>query len=53
VAQQFDGKTVLISGSARGQGAAHARRFAEEGATVIVTDVLDALGEAVVAEIRG
>lgn len=53
MAQQFDGKTVLISGSARGQGAAHARRFAEEGAAVIVTDVLDDLGEAVVEEIRG
>ncbi|HET7739693.1 MAG TPA: SDR family NAD(P)-dependent oxidoreductase, partial [Mycobacterium sp.] len=44
---------MLISGSARGQGAAHARRFAEEGAAVIVTDVLDDLGEAVVEEIRG
>jgi NAD(P)-dependent dehydrogenase (short-subunit alcohol dehydrogenase family) len=52
VAREFEGKTVLISGSARGQGAAHARRFAEEGATVVVSDVRDELGESVVEEIK-
>jgi 3alpha(or 20beta)-hydroxysteroid dehydrogenase len=45
------GKTALISGSARGQGAAHARRLAAEGAAVIVSDVLDDLGKTVAEEI--
>jgi 3alpha(or 20beta)-hydroxysteroid dehydrogenase len=42
---------VLISGSARGQGASHALRFAEEGAKVVVSDVRDDLGESVVEQI--
>ena len=41
------GKVVLISGGARGMGAAEARLFALEGARVIVGDVLDAEGAAV------
>lgn len=45
------GKVALISGAARGQGAAHAMRFAEEGAKVILGDVLDAEGEARAGEI--
>ena len=48
----FPGKTVLITGASRGQGAAEAKLFAQNGARVIVADVLDAEGEAVVAEIR-
>jgi 3alpha(or 20beta)-hydroxysteroid dehydrogenase len=47
------GKVVLVTGSARGQGAAEARLFAAEGASVVVTDVLDELGEAVAAELGG
>jgi 3alpha(or 20beta)-hydroxysteroid dehydrogenase len=35
------GKTAIITGAARGQGAAEARRFASEGASVVITDVLD------------
>ncbi|MBB2990049.1 SDR family mycofactocin-dependent oxidoreductase [Mycolicibacterium iranicum] len=35
----FDGKAVLVTGAARGQGRAHAVRFAEEGADVIAVDV--------------
>jgi (+)-trans-carveol dehydrogenase len=35
----FEGKTVLITGAARGQGRSHAVRFAQEGADVIATDV--------------
>ena len=42
----------MISGAARGQGAAHARRLAAEGASVLCTDVLDELGESTAAEIR-
>ncbi|MDL5205571.1 SDR family NAD(P)-dependent oxidoreductase [Streptomyces sp. ALI-76-A] len=36
---RFEGYGVLVTGAARGIGAATARRFAEEGAGVLVTDV--------------
>ena len=42
---RLEGKTALISGGARGQGAAEATLFAEEGANVVLTDVLDEDGE--------
>ena len=51
MAGRLDGDVALITGAARGQGAAEARRFAAEGATVVVTDVLER-GEAVAEEIR-
>ena len=38
------GKVALISGSARGQGAAEAALFVREGAAVVISDVLDDLG---------
>ncbi len=47
----LEGKVALISGSARGQGASHARVLAAHGARVVVSDVLDDLGGAVAAEI--
>jgi cyclopentanol dehydrogenase len=40
---RLKGKVALISGGARGQGAAEARRFADEGAKVVVGDVRDEL----------
>jgi 3alpha(or 20beta)-hydroxysteroid dehydrogenase len=40
------GKTALISGGARGQGAAHARRLAQDGASVVFGDILVDGGEA-------
>jgi NAD(P)-dependent dehydrogenase (short-subunit alcohol dehydrogenase family) len=52
MAGRLDGKVVLITGGARGQGAGHARRLAEEGASVITGDVLDAEGEATAAALR-
>ena len=36
---QFDGKTVLITGGARGQGRSHALAFAREGADVAFCDI--------------
>jgi len=48
---RLDGKVVLISGAARGQGETEARLFAEEGARVGLGDVLDAAGEAVAKEL--
>jgi 3alpha(or 20beta)-hydroxysteroid dehydrogenase len=45
------GKVALISGAARGQGAAEARLFAAEGARVLLGDLLDAPGAALAAEL--
>jgi SDR family mycofactocin-dependent oxidoreductase len=38
---QFDGKVAFITGAARGQGRAHAVRFAEEGADIIAIDLCE------------
>jgi 3alpha(or 20beta)-hydroxysteroid dehydrogenase len=48
---RFDGKVVIVTGAARGQGEAEARLFAAQGARVLLGDVLDDQGEAVVADI--
>ena len=48
---RLDGKVALISGGARGQGAAEARMFASEGACVVFGDILDDEGRRVEAEI--
>lgn len=48
---RLEGKVALITGGARGQGAAEARRFVAEGARVVVADVLDEVGDELVAEI--
>lgn len=48
---RVEGKVALITGGARGLGEATGRVMAQEGATVVLTDVLDAEGEAVVKEI--
>jgi 3alpha(or 20beta)-hydroxysteroid dehydrogenase len=48
---RLKGKVILISGGARGQGAAEARLFVAEGARVIIGDVLESQGRALAAEL--
>ena len=48
---RLKGKVVLISGGARGQGAAEARLFAAEGARVVIGDVLEAEGRQLASEL--
>jgi 3alpha(or 20beta)-hydroxysteroid dehydrogenase len=50
---KLDGKVVLVSGGARGMGAAHAALLASEGATVALGDVLDDEGRATAAAVGG
>src|SRR6266536_360349 len=49
---RLEGKVALISGGARGQGATEARLFAQEGARVVLGDILDAAGKQVEEAIR-
>ncbi|UGT60546.1 glucose 1-dehydrogenase [Nocardia asteroides] len=48
---RVDGKVALISGGARGMGAAHARLLVAEGAQVVIGDILDDEGKALAEEI--
>ncbi|MGK5630840.1 SDR family NAD(P)-dependent oxidoreductase [Streptomyces sp. URMC 123] len=48
---KLDGRVVIVTGAARGQGEQEARLFAAEGARVVLTDVLDDLGESVAKDI--
>ncbi|GAA0217127.1 glucose 1-dehydrogenase [Actinomadura nitritigenes] len=48
---RVDGKIALISGGARGIGAASARALAAEGAKVVLGDILDEEGKAVADEL--
>ncbi len=50
---RLDGRVILITGGARGQGATEARQAAAEGASVIVADVLDDDGQTVAGEVGG
>ena len=49
---RLDGKTAIITGAARGQGADEALLFAQEGANVVFGDVLDDEGKEVEGQIR-
>jgi 3alpha(or 20beta)-hydroxysteroid dehydrogenase len=48
---RFQDKVVLISGGARGQGAAEARLLVAEGAKVVIGDVLEAEGRRLAGEL--
>lgn len=47
----LEGRVAIITGGARGQGAVEGQLFADEGATVVLTDVLDEEGERTAGEI--
>jgi NAD(P)-dependent dehydrogenase (short-subunit alcohol dehydrogenase family) len=49
---RLNGKVALISGGARGQGAAETRLFVREGASVVFGDIQDDDGKKVESEIR-
>ncbi len=53
MAGRLDGRIALVTGAARGIGAAIARRFHAEGATVIVNDLRQAAAERVARELGG
>ena len=48
---RFDGKVAMVTGSASGMGAVEAHLFAQEGAKVVVADLLEDEGSKVVADI--
>jgi NAD(P)-dependent dehydrogenase (short-subunit alcohol dehydrogenase family) len=50
---RLDGKVAVITGAASGIGKASARRFAADGASVVVVDLADDAGESLAAEIGG
>lgn len=51
MAKTLDGRVAIVTGAARGTGAATARRFVDEGAQVLLADVLDDQGQEVAAEL--
>lgn len=51
--QQLDGRVVVITGAAQGQGHTEARLFAERGAHVVVADIKETEGTKVADEIAG
>ncbi len=48
---RFAGKTIIVTGSARGMGAAAAKRLAREGANIVGVDWIKDLGDASNAEV--
>ena len=50
MAQDFDGKVIIVTGGARGIGQVYSQRLAKAGARVVVSDILD--GESCASGIR-
>src|SRR5271155_5092633 len=50
-ARRFDGAVVFVTGGARGMGESHCRGFYNEGAFVIVADILDVEGQSLADEL--
>lgn len=48
---KLDGKVAIITGAAQGMGAAHAKLFVSQGAKVVITDVKEAEGKQLAAEL--
>ncbi|GAA0485806.1 SDR family oxidoreductase [Salinibacillus aidingensis] len=48
---KLDGKVAVVTGGSRGQGASHVRRFVEEGAKIVFSDILADEGEALEKEL--
>ncbi|MDA0338490.1 MAG: glucose 1-dehydrogenase [Proteobacteria bacterium] len=48
---RLEGKVALVTGASSGIGAGTVRRFREEGASVIIADIQDEAGQALVAEL--
>lgn len=48
----LSGKVAIVTGAARGIGLACARRFADQGAMVVLGDIDESAGEAAVAELK-
>lgn len=53
VCRRFDGRVAVVTGGASGIGEACARRFADEGAAVVIADLDEARGSEVAASIGG
>ena len=53
MAGRLEGKVAVVTGGCSGIGLATVRRFAQEGATVVVADLNDEAGEALAAEVGG
>jgi NAD(P)-dependent dehydrogenase (short-subunit alcohol dehydrogenase family) len=48
---RLEGKVAIVTGAASGMGAATAKRFAKEGAKVVVADMLETDGRQIAADI--